>query len=212
MFVHHTTDERALLLFSVACLKRGMYLTADARMSDRLEAIERVVQGHFDPSLLQEWSVEPELNNPQSLVEYHLAEAINYAVWLAQRAPGEGFGPGLEMEGDQVGRALAVAQEVRLAFAYHQYPERNWDDFELPPELEPFHHKFDDPEIRRAIRRSPTQHPEADAARIALSAAREEYNRMCDRTEAAEDAVMCDLYREVFPYPFGESKEGGGSL
>jgi hypothetical protein len=92
-----------------------------------------------------------------------------------------------------------LARQARAAVAH---PGRVWREYPLPPELEP---------SREAV---PAQLPSRVAltllrersdpvsvATVALADAHRDYQRLARAAPAAEEAVQCDLYRDVFGHP-----------
>jgi hypothetical protein len=196
------TNKYGPLFFSLACLRRVIPITKDHRITNRLHELEKVAEKQLSPESLIDCKIKADQRTPRGKVDHHLAEALNNALWLSQRSPPMEHEPISVREDDRMWLAFEVARQVRLVVGFHQCPERYWSEFELPPELEPFRGPLHNQEFHRTVRRFPEENRDAYTAWTILWQAQEQANKNREQAEAEEEKIQCDLFRDIFRYPF----------
>jgi hypothetical protein len=202
--------RRMLLLFAAGCVRRAEHLLEDQPVC--LELIHSV-----------EWHADEFLLDP------NIDELIRAAVLLANRA-GAGSPSRAEAQAaeavNQLGRlavgtrqtwwsrlprltrvhAESPAHLARSAIAISQtHPAEfaiDWRLFPLPPDLEPYRTQV--PEgvpFAHALAELRTRQDPVSTATAVLADAYYEQNRRHERAMRCEEALQCDLYRDLFAHP-----------
>jgi hypothetical protein len=199
MYIQHQANQRGLLLFSIGCLRRAIHLTKDHRLTSRFHELEKVAEKQLDAVSLVDCEVDADLKTPQGCVDSRLTEAMNNALRGIQFAPIGGIGPDL---GLPLHVALCAALHICIAISDYHCPERYWHEHELPPELEQFRGLLHSQQFNYEVGHSPNEHPEAYSAWTILNQAQEQTERKRQQVLAEENKIQCDLYRDLFRYPF----------
>jgi hypothetical protein len=194
-YAHPGPEARGLVWFAVGCLRRAGHLMPDDGWKAGVEAAERYAAGLIDRDDLW-WELSGVDLPPPPLDRPTAADALANAVRRA-------VGGAAQFLRDPQAAVVSFADDVAEAVALDRCPDLDWWSFPLPPELEPFRREFVG--IDPARSEYANLRHEQPAGFAAYSALRREAQQQKTRREAAqkaEAAVQCDLYRDVFRYPY----------
>jgi hypothetical protein len=198
---HPDATDSQLLRIAVGCIRRAWHLLTDPAYRQVVITAERIVEGRANYADLAlaadpietDAIVRSSSMTPAELASASAHEAIRSAVYLMSL-------PGGGRLSDAV---FAAARHIREAVALERVPVRPRREFPVPPALEPYRtvlavRPFDARELRQLRRERPDEY----RAYTTWSARIEEEDVRRSAAARAEEAVQCDLYRDVVGYPF----------